>query len=120
MLDDVIRYFDLQSQRRTVAPIGNSASKLPPVWPQYLVVAAGVVMEPLLRKYIQTAAWGIDWATLGGRVVFGLVIAIILLPAVYKASFDAQRPLLVQLAALFPIGIGWQTLFTSATKIVVP
>jgi hypothetical protein len=120
MLNNIARYFDLQSRARRVAPEGHAAGVAhAPVVPQYVVVSAGVVVEPVLRKYIETGAWQIDWSTFGGRVVFGLIIGIILLPAVYKSAFDPQKPILVQIAALFPVGIGWQSLFTSATKIVV-
>ena len=52
-------------------------------------------------------------------MIFGLIVGIILLPAVYKSAFDPQKPVLVQLAALFPLGIGWQSLFVSATKLTV-
>lgn len=121
MLNSVVRYFDLQSEKRSVAAVGNSkASKPAPVLPQYLVVSAGVIVEPLLRTYIQSGAWKFDWSGFSGRVPFGLLVGIVLLPAVYKSAFDPLKPLLVQLAALFPLGIGWQSLFTSATKIVAP
>jgi hypothetical protein len=120
MLNSLIRYFDLQSEQRRVAAEGHGAGvSHAPVVPQYAVVSAGVVLEPVLRKYVESGAWQLDWSAFGGRVVFGLVVGIILLPAVYKSTFDPQKPVLVQLAALFPLGIGWQTLFTSATKIAV-
>ena len=60
----------------------------------------------MLRTYIQSGAWQFEWSPLLGRAVFGLVVGIILLPAVYKAAFDRQKPVPVQLAALFPLGIG--------------
>jgi hypothetical protein len=116
MLNRLIRYFDLQSQRRRAAPQGNSAG-MQPVLPQYLAVSAGVVVEPFLQKYMQSGVWHLDWQTLGARGAFGLLIGLVLLPTVYKAAFDPEKPVLVQLAALFPIGIGWQTLFSSATHI---
>ncbi|RTL34649.1 MAG: hypothetical protein EKK53_25630 [Burkholderiales bacterium] len=116
-MNGLIRYFDLQSANRGVVARGHAAAPKQPVLPQYLAVSAGVVAEPFLRKYVEVGAWSLDWSSLGGRVAFGLLVGIVLLPAVYKSSFDAKKPLLVQLAALFPVGIGWQTLFASATKI---
>jgi hypothetical protein len=100
------RYFDLrQPLTRNLQP-----RQLPAVFPQYAAVALGVIAEPYLSRYIETGLWPADVATLGGRVVFGLLVAIILLPAVYKSAFDPQKPVAVQLAALFPMGIGWQSL----------
>lgn len=119
MLSKLIRYFDLQSESRGVAAVGHAAGAGPaPVIPQYLAVAAGVFIEPLLRGYIESGQWQFQWSGVLGRLVFGLIIALILLPAVYKSAFDPQKPVLVQLAALFPLGIGWQSLFASATKAV--
>jgi hypothetical protein len=119
-LNPLIRYFDLQSEHRTPLPQGNdAASGSTPVVPQYLVVSAGVIVEPLLRQYLATNAWQLDWSFLLGRSIFGLIVGIILLPGIYRSAFDPQKPLLVQLAALFPLGIGWQSLFTSATKLTI-
>jgi hypothetical protein len=120
MLNNLVRYFDLQSQQRSVAAEGHGAGPVhAPVLPQYCFVAAGVVVEPLLRKYIESGAWHVGWSVLFGRIVFGLVVGLILLPAVYKSTFDPTKPTLVQLAALFPLGVGWQSLFTSATRLAV-
>jgi len=120
MLNSLIRYFDLQSGHRKTVPVGNkSTAAFAPVLPQYLVVSLGVVVEPLLRNYIQNGVWSVQWSALVGRIVFGLIIGIVLLPAIYKSAFDPQKPIGVQLAALFPLGIGWQSLFTTATKITV-
>lgn len=120
MLNTILRYFDLQSNQRTGVATGHSARKKhAPVLPQYIAVAAGVVAEPLLRAYIQTGVFSTDWSSLAGRIIFGLIVAIILLPAAYKSAFDPAKPVLVQLAALFPVGIGWQSLFTAATKVTL-
>ncbi len=120
MIDNLIRYFDLQSASRTVVPRGQSALPVQaPVLPQYIVVCAGVVLEPYLRNYTTTGSWQVDWSHLLGRVIFGLVVGMILLPSVYKAAFDPKKPLVVQLAALLPLGIGWQSVFASATKLTL-
>jgi hypothetical protein len=120
MLNSIIRYFDLQSNHRSVIAQGNNArTRYAPVLPQYLVVSAGVFIEPILRNYMKTGNWEINWSSIIGRVVFGLIVGIIILPGLYKSTFDSRKPLVVQLAALFPLGIGWQTLFTSATKITL-
>lgn len=119
MLNRIIRYFDLQSAQRTAAPVGYKAgAKTAPVLPQYIAVSAGVVIEPLLRGYIESGIWGFDFETFWGRLVFGLIIGVVILPGIYKSTFDPKQPILIQLAALFPLGIGWQSLFTSATRAV--
>lgn len=116
MLNALVRYFDLQSGRRLGA-VGHAAdSGHAPVLPQYFIVALGVVVDPLLRHYIQYSSWNVAWSTLFGRVVFGLIVGIIILPAVYKSTFDTNKPIFLQLLALFPLGIGWQSLFTAATQ----
>lgn len=120
MLNSLIRYFDLQSAGRHTAPEGHDAERrYAPVLPQYAVVSAGVVIEPLLRTYIASGAWQYQSSGFLGRVIFGLIVGIILLPGIYKSAFDPEKPVLVQLAALFPLGIGWQTLFSSVTKIAI-
>lgn len=119
MLNEIIRYFDLQSAVRVTMAEGHvGGRKYAPILPQYAVVSAGVIVEPLLRGYVSNGAWNYVGSQFLGRVVFGLIVGIILLPSVYKSAFDPEKPILVQLAALFPLGIGWQSLFTSATKIV--
>lgn len=120
MLNSIIRYFDLQSESRDVAPKGDKKPPHAAVFPQYLAVAVGVIIEPLLRKYVETGTWQVDWSAVGGRVIFGLIIAMIILPGIYKSVFDPEKPVIIQLLALLPFGIGWQTVFTSLTKIAVP
>jgi hypothetical protein len=84
------------------------------VLPQYGAVALGVLADPLLRSYIKTNEFGLDVSSAAGRTAFALLMAIVLLPAVYKNAFDPDKPLLVQLCALFVSGLGWQSLFQTA------
>ena len=120
MLNKIGDYFDLQSESRTLAAQGQSKGNIyAPVLPQYAAVCLGVMVEPYLRHYINSGAWEYDGQDLISRIVFGLVVGVIILPGVYKSSFDPEKPIAVQLAALFPIGIGWQSLVASAAKIAV-
>ncbi len=116
MLDSLVRYFDLQSARRTAVAGGHNADDPAPVLPQYAALAFGVVIEPFLRHYIETGAWAVDLGAVVGRVAFGLVIALVILPSVYRSTFDPTKPILVQLAALVPLGLGWQSLFNAAVE----
>ena len=125
MLNDIVRYFDLQSRQRSVTPKSVTAAprtkhaaepsaKHAPVLPQYAAVAAGVLVDPLLRSYIDSETFNFDFWSLLARAGFALLMAILLLPAVYKNAFDPDKPLLVQLCALFTSGVGWQSLFQTA------
>jgi hypothetical protein len=119
MLNEVIRYFDLQSERRSVAPAGQAkaapgARRHAPVLPQYGAVSLGVLVEPFLQNYIASGTFDVDFAGALGRTGFALLIAITLLPAVYKNAFDPDKPIVVQLCALFVSGLGWQSLFQTA------
>lgn len=115
MIEKIIGYFDLQSQSRKTRAFGHAGTSAP-VLPQYFALAAGVVIEPFLRKYIETGHWTAALSDVIGRILFGLVIAVVLLPSVYRSSFDPAKPILVQLAALVPMGMGWQSLFNAAVN----
>ncbi len=120
VLNTVGSYFDLQSQNRPLATAAQTKSNInAPVFPQYFAVCLGVIAEPYLRHYVNSGAWEYDGQAFISRIVFGLVVSIIILPGVYKSSFDPEKPIAVQLAALFPIGIGWQSLVASAAKIAI-
>jgi len=120
VINTISNYFDLQSQNRPLATEGQTkGNSSAPVLPQYGAVCLGVIVEPYLRHYINTGAWDYDVQAFVSRIVFGLVVSIIILPGVYKSSFDPEKPIAVQLAALFPIGIGWQSLVASAAKIAI-
>ena len=128
MLNDVVRYFDLRSRKRPprqarAAPGATSTAEASadqahaPVLPQYGAVALGVLVDPLLRNYIATDAFKFDFTGFPGRTVFALLMAIVLMPAVYKNAFDPDKPILVQLCALFVSGLGWQSLFQTAVTV---
>jgi hypothetical protein len=112
----LLEYFDLRKGSGGLE--AEAAGQFASVWPQYIAVAAGVVVEPYLRRYIEKETWSFDLSTFAGRLLFGLFIAIILLPAVYRSAFDPDKPVIVQLAALFPMGIGWQSLVNVGTTLV--
>jgi hypothetical protein len=76
MTNEIVRYFDLQSERRAVAPKraakGAAAEppKYAPVLPQYGAVALGVLADPLLRSYIEKGTFALDLSSIAGRTVF--------------------------------------------------
>ena len=118
-MNSIASYFDLQRDYRAGAarnvPPSSPPSGRPAVWPQYLALAAGVIVEPMLHNYIATSDFALDWSSAWQRVLFGLIIAIVIFPGVYRNAFDPERPFLVQLCAIFASGIGWQSLFQAST-----
>ncbi|MDR3511722.1 MAG: hypothetical protein P4L73_08815 [Caulobacteraceae bacterium] len=120
MINGLIRYFDLQSGQRPDVAKGQAGEvgkpAYAPVLPQYGALALGVLVQPLLDRYVQSGDVAGAFHNFWVRVVGSGVIAIVILPGVYKNAFDPTRPLLVQLAALFTSGVGWQALFGSAIK----
>lgn len=117
MLNEIVRYFDLQSDRGSVdrtRAIAKASAEHAPVWPQYAAVATGVLVDPFLRNYVASETFNLQFAGILGRTGFALLMAIVLLPAVYKNAFDPDKPILVQLCALFVSGLGWQSLFQTA------
>jgi hypothetical protein len=119
MLNEIVSYFDLQSRQRPSIHAGAARATAAdqshaPVLPQYAAVAAGVLVDPLLRSYIDSQTFNFDFWSLLTRAGFALLMAILLLPAVYKNAFDPEKPILVQLCALFTSGVGWQSLFQTA------
>jgi len=88
-----------------------------PWLPQYAAVALGVLVEPFLRDYIVSGHWHVGWGALLGRVAFALLMTIAILPSVYRNAFDPDKPVMIQLMALFPMGIGWRSVFDGLVKV---
>ena len=112
MMNAIASYFDLTAglaERRAMAPI---KLERPPVSPQYVALATGVAAEPFVTRFIAHQPLGL--AAILPQIAFGLMIATILFPGVYRNAFDPERPILVQLCAIFAAGIGWQSLFHAA------
>jgi hypothetical protein len=122
MLNEIVRYFDLQADSRLTAPgrkaAAGGAGKHAAVLPQYGAVTLGVLADPVLRQYIETKSFAIDLSTVAAGTAFALLMAIAILPAVYKNAFDPDKPILIQLCALFASGLGWQSLFQAGATAV--
>jgi hypothetical protein len=115
-INDVIRYFDLQSDARQRAPQAQTGGEQPtfPVVPQYLALVAGIAVQPFLAAFQKNHVWDVTgWQ---GWVVFSFIVGLILFPAIYKKAFDPQQNLFVQLCAIFASGLGWQSLMQTAAS----
>lgn len=116
--NDILRYFDLQSERRSNNAVaqGKGGAKAAPVWPQYLVLVLGIVVQPYLQYYLQAGTWSLTVSSVIGRVAFGAIVGALAFPAVYKKAFDPDKPLPVQLCTIFAAGIGWQSVIQGGAK----
>lgn len=112
-------YFDLQSERRSAIRREQRRFGLH-VWvlPQYIAFGIGVLIEPLLSYYGHYNDMP-DMSILGARLVFAMVIGLLLMPNIYKATFNPAKPISLQMLALVLLGLGWQTLFFAAGRAAV-
>jgi hypothetical protein len=77
-------------------------------------MVAGIITQPYLDGYRTTGSWNHDG--LVGYVLFALITGVVIFPSVYRNAFDSAKPLVVQLAAIFAAGMGWQTLLGTAAR----
>ncbi|KPJ61558.1 MAG: hypothetical protein AMJ46_00095 [Latescibacteria bacterium DG_63] len=111
-MDRLTNYFNLASVRPDV----KKAMGVRGVLLQYLVLVLGIVIQPLFAKYRAQGEWGfaVEW----GWIVFAAVVGVVIFPAVYKNSFDPEKPLFVQLCAIFTAGLGWESLLGTALSAI--
>ena len=120
MLNKLIRYFDINSAIRPLRAQGVSAGTSQPIsWvPQWFALYLGILIQPFFDGYKQTHHW--QWQGFWGWTLFACVTALIVFPAVYRNSFDGNKPLIVLFGSIFAAGIGWQsligTVLEAATK----
>lgn len=114
MINQLIGYFDLQSDRRGLQPEQQAEGRRFPVVPQYVALVLGIVVQPFLAAFQKTGMWSLHgllpWA------IFSTIAGLIIFPAVYKKSFDPDGNLFVQLCTIFASGLGWQSLLQTAGK----
>lgn len=116
--NEVIRYFDLQSARRSTMAKAQGAGGEPslPVIPQYVALVLGILVQPYLSYYVEHGAWALSFGSVLGRLAFGVIIGALAFPGVYKNAFDPGKPHFVQLCAIFAAGIGWQSVIQGGAK----
>jgi hypothetical protein len=117
----LIRYFDLQSARRSEGLNASPDHASPdnrqsfPVFWQYVALVFGITAQPFLGRYSESRIW--DLHGFAGWFFFAIFVAIIIFPAVYKTALDAAtQHLFVQCCAIFAGGIGWQSLLMTVGK----
>jgi len=120
-MNTLIRYFDLVADvrpRHAKAKAAGETSRELHWLPQYIALLLGIVVQPFIQRYMTSGAWNL--AGLWGWVAASAFIAVVALPAVYRRSFDPEKPLPVQLAVMFSSGMGWQSLVGAALKGLQP
>jgi hypothetical protein len=116
MLNEIIRYFDLQSARRGIATAHSTATMR--VFQQYCALVLGIAIQPFLAEFQVSHHWNINLTEWLNWFVFALITGLLIFPGVYKKAFDPNQPQFVQFCAIFASGIGWKSLLTTAGKAV--
>lgn len=114
-MNKIIEYFDLGSGVQPKTGRGRGPSKVFHWLPQYATLVLGILVQPFFADYQQTAQW--NFRGIGGRVLFAAIVGLVVFPAVYKRAFDPDKPLFVQLCAIFALGMGWESLLRTALKV---
>jgi hypothetical protein len=115
-LNDFLRYFDLQSDRRpqTLEAQAQAQGQDFPTVPQYCALVLGIFVQPFLAEFQKTHVWNLaGWS---GWIIFSAIAGIIIFPLIYKNSFDRNSNLFVQLCAIFVSGLGWQSLLQTVLR----
>ena len=113
-VDNLLRYFDLASASRPEGPEPVADQGAAPGIPQYAALFLGIAVEPLFDSYRTTHVW--NFGAFPGWLLFSVIVAVLIFPAVYKNAYEPTRPIFVQLCSIFASGIGWQALLQTAVK----
>jgi len=114
----ITRYLDLRNQtgklrKRPVAEreLTDAVPSALGVWMQYLAIVLGIIVQKYWSQFHSTGQW--DFAGLWGWLLFALITALVIFPAVYKNTMDPTQPLFVQFCLVFTAGMGWQALVSN-------
>jgi hypothetical protein len=68
-----------------------------------------------MANYQNNKVWNFDG--FGGWLIFAIMVGIMVFPSVYyKMGFDPEKPLFVQLCAIFSSSTGWESLLNTGIK----
>jgi len=107
----ILDYFDLRPPQPRETK-GRTKKRNGHWLPQYVALVIGVLVQPFFSAYQQTGQW--NFAGVPGRLLFAVFAGVAIFPGVYKHAFDPQKPLFVQLCAIFAAGMGWESLLKTA------
>jgi hypothetical protein len=115
-INKIVRYFDVNAHLKALRPgevalTGNTKAR---ALPQWFALLAGVIIQPYLTSFRATGHW--NFGNFFPWVFFALIVAVVIFPAVYRASFDDSKPWFVHLCPIFTAGLGWEALFGTVVK----
>ena len=103
------RYFYLYPVRKTRSTKNNQEKTFfGNSLPQYAFLLLGITFQPIIENFHDGQALLFNIGPSG--LIASMVIAILIFPAVYKASWDADKPIFVQLCTIFGVGVGWESI----------
>ncbi len=105
-------YFTLFRKQETSLQVTDAAAKLPNPLPQWVALYLGVLLQPFFTAFREGKGL-LDINNVYGNfiyIIFGIIVATILFPSVYRSSFDTDRPKFLQIIPIFTAGLGWQTM----------
>ena len=121
MINRIIRYFDLQASSRGDAKFQGRDAGSPradlTVFPQYVALVLGILVQPYFEKYRATGSWAFSQSAAIGWLVFAAITGLVVFPSVYRRAFDAGQPKFVQFCDIFAGGMGWKALLDTAVKV---
>ena len=115
----LIEYFDIRKVKTATGTLElrkvGQDDKLPWLW-QYLAAVLGIIVKPFLDYYLETGGWLPEGMSFWGQVLFGLIMGMLIFPAIYRSEFDPKNPGFFQFCTLFAAGFGWQSLIDMGAK----
>lgn len=80
---------------------------------QYIAIVLGILVQKYWSLYREN---GGQWVFAGfwGWLLFAIITAVVIFPAVYKNSIDPTQPVFVQFCLIFTAGMGWQAIANNA------
>lgn len=118
MINKLLAHLDLYSSSPTPSARSYAVALPKPskLWVigHFMGLVAGIIAKPFVDAY-----QGGDIHTFNVTlplIVFSCIVAIAIFPAVFRNSYDKENPGFVQLCVTFASGLGYQSLFTAATK----
>lgn len=111
-----LAYFDIRRRdpNSPIFPMGPT----PSTWVQWSALFVGVLIQPYFEGFRQSRVW--HFSGFWSWTLFALITSVIIFPAVYRKTFDAEAPRIIQIAPIFASGLGWESLIGTVLKAVKP
>ncbi|WP_420573440.1 hypothetical protein [Kordia sp.] len=89
--------------------------KRPTAFLQWLALFFGVIIQPFFTFFRENGKLNNITEIYSNYfyIIFGIIVATIIFPSVYRSTFDTDRPKFLQIIPIFTAGLGWQTMVES-------